>query len=299
MIDRGIPTEAVLAEMRAAETPTHYLVGTPRGRLSQMEKDFLAKPSAQVRDAVRVKLVEQDGELYILARSGARRDKEQAMQRRRLKKLVKRLHQLRQQKLTRDQLLIKLGAARKSWTGGLADHRAEVAREGPDRHTRDVRLSLELAEPARGPPPRRSYLLRSNLTAGDPAQLWAFYLQLTEVEQAFKELKGDLAIRPIYHQTDERIEAHILVAFLAYCLQVTLKQRLRALAPGLTARSVLDKMAAIQMVDVQLPTTDGRTVILSRYTEPERDQALLLQRLKINLPDQPPPRITTNGIPIA
>jgi hypothetical protein len=120
-----------------------------------------------------------------------------------------------------------------------------------------------------------------------------------DIEQAFNELKGDLAIRPIYHQTDERIEAHILVAFLAYCLQVTLKQRLRSLAPGLTPRSVLDKMAAIQMVDVHLPTTDGRTVILSRYTEPEPDQVLVLQRLKINLPDQPPPRITTDGIPIA
>ena len=107
--------------------------------------------------------------------------------------------------------------------------------------------------------------------------------------------KGDLAIRPIYHQTDERIEAHILVAFLAYCLQVTLKQRLRSLAPGLTPRSVLDKMAAIQMIDLHLPTTDGRTVILSRYTEPERDQALLLQRLKIDLPEQPPPRITTEA----
>ncbi len=118
-----------------------------------------------------------------------------------------------------------------------------------------------------------------------------FYLQLVEVEQAFKELKGDLAIRPIYHQTDERIEAHIFVAFLAYCLQVTLKQRLRLLAPGLTPRSVLDKMAAIQMVDVHLPTTDGRTVILSRYTEPEVDQAILLQRLKISLPAQPPPRV--------
>ena len=141
-----------------------------------------------------------------------------------------------------------------------------------------------------------SYLLRSNVTGGDPAQLWAFYLQLTEVEQAFKELKNDLAIRPIYHQTDERIEAHILVAFLAYCLQVTLKERLRALAPGLTPRSVLDKMAAIQMVDVHLPTTDGRAVILSRYTEPEPDQALLLQRLKINLPNQPPPRITPDGV---
>jgi len=137
------------------------------------------------------------------------------------------------------------------------------------------------------------------LTGGDPVQLWAFYLQLTEVEQAFKELTGDLAIRPIYHQTDERIEAHILVAFLAYCLQVTLKQRLRSLAPGLTPRSVLNKMAAIQMVDVHLPTTDGRTVILSRYTEPEPEHALLLQQLKISLPDQPPPMIMSDGTPIS
>jgi hypothetical protein len=142
-----------------------------------------------------------------------------------------------------------------------------------------------------------SYLLRSNVTDGDPAQLWAFYLQLVEVEQAFKELKGDLAIRPIYHQTDERIEAHIFVAFLAYCLRVTLKQRLRSLAPGLTPRSVLDKMAAIKMVDVQLPTTDGRTVILSRYTEPEVDQAILLQRLKISLPAQSPPRVLVADVP--
>ena len=132
---------------------------------------------------------------------------------------------------------------------------------------------------------------RSNVTGGDPAQRCAVYMQLVEVEQVFKELKGDLAIRPIDHQTDERIEAHIFVAFLAYCLQVTLKQRLRSLAPGLTPRSVLDKMAAIQMVDVHLPTTDGRTVVLSRYTEPEADQALLLHRLKIDLPDQPSPEL--------
>jgi len=116
---------------------------------------------------------------------------------------------------------------------------------------------------------------------------------LVEIEQAFKELKGDLAIRPIYHQTDARIEAHIFVAFLAYCLQVTLKQRLRALAPGLTPRSVLEKMAAIQMVDMHLPTTDGRTVLLSRYTEPELDQLILLRQLKIDLPAQPSPRIAS------
>ena len=133
-----------------------------------------------------------------------------------------------------------------------------------------------------------SYLLRSNLTGSDPAQLWTLYLQLIEVEQAFKELKDDLAIRPIYHQTDERIEAHIFVGFIAYCLHITLKQRLRSLAPGLTPRSVLDKMAVMQMVDVHLPTTDGRTIVLSRYTEPEADQALLLQQLKLTLPAQPP-----------
>ena len=136
------------------------------------------------------------------------------------------------------------------------------------------------------------YLLRSNLTSDDPVQLWTWYIQLTEVEQAFKELKGDLSIRPIYHQLDTRIEAHIFVAFLAYCLQVTLKARLRPLAPGLTPRAVLEKFAAIQMVDVHLPTTDGRTLILSRYTEPEPDQQLLLDRLRLVLPAQPPPRIT-------
>ena len=136
------------------------------------------------------------------------------------------------------------------------------------------------------------YLLRSNITSGDPAHLWLFYLQLVEVEQAFKELKNDLSIRPIYHQLESRIEAHIFIAFMAYCLQVTLKQHTRALAPGLTPRAVIEKMASIQMIDVHLPTTDGRYVILSRYTEPEKDHELLLQRLKLELPPQPRPKIT-------
>jgi transposase len=298
VMDRGIPTEEVLAEMRASETPIRYLVGTPRGRLTQLQQAFLTKPWEQVRDAVHVKLVEQDGELYVLARSDARRGKEQAMRRRRLKKLIKRLHELRQQTLSRDQLLIKLGSARKE--AGPAAWRI-VTIQLPDKEqavtpeTFGFRLNWQKLREAR----RRegSYLLRSNVTGSDPAQLWGFYLQLTEVEQAFKELKGDLALRPIYHQSDARIEAHIFVAFMAYCLQVTLKQRLRSLAPGLTPRTVLDKMAAIQMVDVHLPTTDGRAVMLSRYTEPEADQAILLQQLKIRLPAQPPPRITPIDVP--
>ena len=139
------------------------------------------------------------------------------------------------------------------------------------------------------------YLLRSNLTDKDPAILWQRYIQLTEIEAAFRNLKSDLAIRPIHHQKDPRIEAHIFVAFLAYCLYVTLQQRLRLLAPGLTSRAVLEKMTAIQMIDVHLPTTDGRLLILSRYTQPEPDHQLLLQRLHLTLPAQPPPKISQPG----
>ena len=136
------------------------------------------------------------------------------------------------------------------------------------------------------------YLLRTNLLDQAPAQAWEFYMQLGQVEQAFKHLKGDLAIRPLYHQKLERIEAHIFVAFLAYCLHVTLGRRLKDLAPGLTPRSVLEKFGAMQMIDVHLPTTDGREVILTRYTQPEPEQQVLLEQLKLKLPEQPPPKIT-------
>jgi transposase len=303
VMDRGIPTEETLAQMRAAETPIHYLVGTPKGRLSKLEQAFLKLPWAAVRDAVEVKLLDQEGELYVLARSAGRVDKERSMRRRRLKKLLKRLHELQEQTLTRDQLLLKLGAAKKEAgrAYGLVDIRLPDHDQVVTPETFDFALSrpkLRIARRREG-----SYLLRSNLKGDDPALLWRYYIQLTEVEQAFKELKGDLAIRPIYHQLDSRIEAHIFVAFMAYCLQVTLKHRLRALAPGLTPRAVLEKMAALQMgvaprrrlEDVHLPTTDGRCLILSRYTQPEKDQQLLLSHLKLKLPPQPPPKITASA----
>ena len=117
------------------------------------------------------------------------------------------------------------------------------------------------------------------------------------MEEAFKNLKGDLAIRPIFHQEERRVEAHIFIAFLAYCLQVTLQRRLHALAPGLTARSALEKFAAVQMIDVHLPTTDGRELLLTRYTQPEPELRLLIQQLKLSLPSQPPPRIATTRLP--
>lgn len=293
VMDRGIPTEEVLAEMRAAAGPISYLVGTPRGRLTRLEKAFLGKPWENVRDSVQVKLAEQDGELYVLARSKGRADKEQAMRRRQLKKLIKRLRELQQQTLTRDQLLLKLGAAKKE--AGKAYNILDIQIPGKDQEVTSDTFTFTLNRSKLRKARRRegSYLLRSNMSGDDPAKLWEFYLQLVEVEQAFKELKGDLSIRPIYHQHDERIEAHIFIAFLAYCLQVTLKKRLRALAPGLTPRAAIETMAAMQMVDVHLPTTDGRTLVLSRYTEPEPGQRLLIQQLKLSLPAQSPPKITS------
>jgi hypothetical protein len=140
------------------------------------------------------------------------------------------------------------------------------------------------------------YLLRTNLTENDPALLWQYYTQLVAVEEAFKNLKGDLAIRPVFHQEERRIEAHIFIAFLAYCLQITLQRRLHALAPGLTARSALEKFAAVQMIDVHLPTTDGRELLLTRYTQPEPELRLLIQQLRLQLPPQPSPRIATGSV---
>ncbi len=293
VMDRGIPTEESLRAMREADYPVSYLVGTPRGRLNKLEKDFLTRPWAEVRDSVQVKLLERDGELYVLARSDARVHKERAMRKRRLKKLWARVHALQGQRITRDELLLKLGAARKE--AGRAWALVNITLPESEQQVNATTFTFSLNKDKLRVARRREgrYLLRSNLCDEDPAKLWHFYIQLTQVEQAFKELKGDLAIRPIYHQRDERIEAHIFIAFVAYCLQVTLKQRLRALAPGLTPAAVLEKFAAMQMVDVHVPTTDGRQLMLSRYTQPDQDQRLVLQEMKLELPAQPPPRIRT------
>jgi hypothetical protein len=242
-----------------------------------------------------VKLLAQDGEIYIFAESRDRVAKERAMRRRRLKKLWRRLGALREQKLGRDQLLLKLGSAKKE--AGHVYALVDIRLPGNDQPVSPATFGYTLHKDKLRATRRREgrYLLRTNLGDADPAQLWRLYIQLTEIEQAFKEIKSDLAIRPIYHQRDHRIEAHIFVAFIAYCLQVTLKQRLRALAPGLTPRAVLEKLSAMQMVDVHLPTSDGRHIVLPRHTQPDRDQRLLLQRLKLTLPPQPPPRITATA----
>lgn len=290
VMDRGIPTEAALEQMRTEGAC--YLVGTPRGRLGKLEAQLIEQPWQQVQSQIAVKLARDGEDLYVLTRSGGRRDKEQAMRRRKLKTLWTRLHQLQGMKyLKRDDLLLKLGAAKqeagKAWdlvAVTLPDARQEVT-----PHTFGFHLNRHtLRRVRRG---EGTYLLRTNLTEGRPEDLWKQYIVLTEIEQAFKEIKQDLSIRPIYHQKDDRIEAHIFVSFLAYGLHVTLKQRARTKAPGLTPRAILEKFKAIQMIDVHLPTTDGRNLVLPRFTQPEKDLQLLLNQLNLTLPEQPPPHL--------
>jgi len=287
VMDRGIPTEAVLAELRQSAAKVSYLVGTPKGRLTQLEQELAEKPWQQVRHQLRVKLLPQDGEVYVLAESGARIGKERGMRRRKFKGYWQRLHELAQQDLTRDQRLEKLGAARDRAGRGVAGLvKTTVAADGQLTFTLD-RARLRTLRGREG-----RYLLRTNLSADNPELLWRCYMQLVFVEEAFRTLKGDLGLRPIYHHKPERIEAHLFVAFLAYCLSITLRQRLKALAGGLMPRVVFEKLAALQLLDVRIPTTDGRELLLVRRTEPDRDVALLLARLNLQLPPQPPPRIS-------
>jgi transposase len=291
VMDRGIPTEEILQTMRASDPPIHYLVGTPKGRLNKLEKDFLGKPWQQVRDLVNVKLLSREGELYIMARSDGRVSKERGIRRRRLKKLWNRLKELQSQTITRDSLLLKLGAAKKE--AGRAYSLIEIKLPKPHEAVNEGTFTFCLRKNKLRTVRRREgcYLLRSNLIGQDPAKLWEYYIQLTEIEQAFKELKHDLSVRPIYHQNDNRVDAHIFVSFIAYCLLTTLKHRAKQKAPGLTPRSILEKFSAMQMVDVHLPTTDQRLLVLPRYTQPNPDLILLLAHLKLVLPEQPPPRI--------
>jgi transposase len=293
VMDRGIPTEEVLEEMRSSDPPVQYIVGTPKGRLTRYEKQLLEKPWHEARPGVQVKLLPQDGELYVLAQSEDRVCKERAIRRRRLKWLWARLKEISRMQLTREELLMKLGSARSQANAAWRLLVIEVAENEASFTYRLDHNKLRKVRRREG-----RYLLRTNLVEQDPTKLWHYYLQLVAVEEAFKNLKGDLALRPIHHQKEERIEAHIFIAFLAYCLHATLRCRLQALAPGLTPRSVFDKFAAVQMIDVHIPTTDGRELLLERYTEPEKDLKLLLSELKLTLPEQPPPKITASA-PIA
>jgi transposase len=296
VMDRGVPTEEHLELMRARGA--RYLVGAPKGRLTRLEAALAMRPWQEARPEVQVKLLPEDGELYVLVESQARISKERAMRRKRLKRFWARLKALKRQRPTYTTLCRKLGAA-EHVAGRAASLVKLTLPEPPQKGARSQRVDLDFQlDRAKLKALRRRegrYLLRSNLTETDPAQLWAFYLQLAEVEAAFKDLKGELSIRPIFHQEERRIEAHIFIAFIAYCLHVTLKHQLTQRAPGLTVRQALEKFAAIQMLDVHFPTTDGRELIFTRYTQPEPEQQLLLAQLGWRLPEQAPPRITAKN----
>ena len=295
VMDRGIPTEEVLAEMRAHDPPVHYLVGTPKGRLRRYEKQLTDLPWQVVREGVKVKLLPEDKELYVLAQSTDRVNKERSMRRRQLKGLVKRLKELQTMELSRDHVLLKLGAAKQQFPAAWRLMLVEVPEASSATDVQNFSFKLRTDKLCQVRRREGRYLLRSNLSGQDPARLWQFYVQLTQVEAAFKDLKDDLGLRPIFHQLERRIEAHIFVAFVAYCLHVHLRARLRVLAPGLTPRSMLEKFAAIQMLDVHFPTTDGRELVFARYTQPEKDHKMLLGQLGWQLPPQSPPRITQKG----
>jgi transposase len=292
VMDRGIPSEAILQEMRDPAREIFYLVGTPKGKIQQSEKKWLDLPWQKVRESVEVKLFEQEGELYVLAKSAGRQAKETAMRRKRLARLLKKLRAMRRSLPSLVQLLMRLGAAKSAAGRAFQFVHLQVPGEGQEvtRETFQFRVDKKKLQAAQWRDGH--YLLRSNLTAGDPSVLWARYVQLTQIESVFRSLKSELGIRPIYHHLEHRADAHILIAFLAYCLQITLKHRLLVHAPGLTPTAVLEKLAEIQMIDVWIPTVDQRWLILPRYTQPSSDTKLLVEKLRLELPSQPAPRLT-------
>jgi hypothetical protein len=257
-------------------------------------------PWQKLRDTVEVKLLGHGDEVYVLAKSQGRRAKEIAIRRRKLAKLLRSLRALRrtrQRPWKRDTLLHKLGAAHKE--AGRAWRFVKItvpkARQPVNRDTFRFELLQNKLKDAQE---RDGHYLLRGFRAGDQAgTLWELYMQLTEIEAAFKTLKSDLHLRPIRHHVELRIEAHILVCFLAYCLSVTLRKRLEAHAPGLTPRAVLETLSGILMLDVHLPLADGRELVLPRYTQPEPEHRLVLEKLGWELPPQPPPRIRSPQAP--
>jgi transposase len=298
VMDRGIPTEEVILEMQQADPQIGYLVGTPKGRLTRLEAELLELPWQAARPAVRVKLLPKDKELYVFVESQDRLKKERAMRLSKLRALIKRLRQLQnaQRPLSRDQLLLAVGQAKEQAGRAFKLLDIQWPQEGRAVNAQTFTFRLALDRYRLWHRREGRYLLRTNLTQTDPKQLWEYYLQLVAVEAAFRNLKEDLEIRPIFHQKEERIEAHIFVAYLAYCLHVTLQAKLRQVAGGLTPRSLLEKFATMQMMDVFFPTEEpGKELLFRRYTQPEKDHQVLLAQLGWQLPEQPPPRITVKG----
>ena len=294
VMDRGVPTEEVLSQMR--DENIQYLVGTPRATLNKLEDKLVDLDWKQANDNVVVKLLAEDNELYVLAKSKDRRAKERAIRKYKLRKYLLGLEKLRKNCRNRDKLLERLGALKQQ--AGKSIKCVDLTIPSQGRRVTPENFSYSLNRDTYKKMIIRDgmYLLRTNLTETNPDVIWQRYVLLTQVEAAFKSLKNDLAVRPVYHQLEHRVEAHIFVAFLAYCLMITLRQKLRYHAGGLTARDVFDKLSAIMMIDVRIPTTDDRILEMRRYSQPELEQRIILDKLKVKLPKQPPPKVYSHQL---
>ena len=305
VMDRGIPTEATLKTMR--QNDTSYLVGTPRSMLDKPQAKLVEQSWSEVHDGMKVKLLRESDEVFVLARSEDRAAKERAMRRRKFKALVRGLRKLKKRMRTpradgspsidRDGLIAKVAVLKKE--AGRVSRSITItipkASEPFTPGSFGYELNAKQFEQQRLR--EGAYLLRTNLAGTDPAELWRMYMGLVQIESAFKTIKSDLCVRPIHHQRQDRVEAHLMVAFIAYALCATLRRKLDSHAPGLTPRAVLDVMSGAQMLDVVIPTTDGRELLLPRHTEPTPEQQMILERLSKRLPVQPPPRIRSGSPP--
>jgi transposase len=289
VFDRGIVSEANLQLLR--DRGASYIVGTPRRKLAEFEKELLRGEWQSVagRPGVKVQLINRGGEVFVLARSEDRAAKELSMRRRQLKGLYKDLRGLqksiRQGRLRQEKKIYKkLGRVEERWSGAW-HYLKEIELHSGQLHWQWNKRLLRRMRLIDG-----SYLLRTNLEPIDPDILWRQYIQLTEVEEAFRVLKSELAIRPIWHRLDKRVEAHIMIAFLGYCLWVYLKQKLQKFAPSLTPGRVIESLSGIMMVEVWFDLRKGGKICLPRIT-------LILQALGWELPSQPPPKIYEKDLP--
>ena len=294
LMDRGIPKEETLRLMR--HTGVDYLVGTPRKLLDSFERLLLDTPWQQVRNDVYVKSIKDQGETYVLAKSKARLKKERAIRHRKLRTYLTGLGKLQKNYRDRDRFMKRLGvllneAGRCSKCVDL-----QLPPEGKKISPNNFKCSFNHQAYRQMIHRDGKYFLRTNQTDKEPIELWEQYMLQTRVEQSFKELKSDLSIRPIHHQLEDRVDAHIFIAFLSYCLQTTLRQKLKSSASGLTSPAVLEVFSKIKLLDVYIPTQDNRMLHMQRYTEPEKEHKILLEKLKLRLPAQAPPKIYSDRV---
>ena len=311
LMDRGVPSEKTLAEMR--KDGYRYLVGAPRGHLKVIGKMLDEAPWEQVQDGISVKVAKAEAadgaeDTFVLTKSTARSLKETAMRVKKIRGAMKTLRAIDERlgrskwrriepskrELGRDELIARLAVAEAKAGRAWKMIDVTIPKEG-DKVTAESfswKLDWPRIREARAND-EGSYLLRTNLPECDPKTLWKKYMIQGEIEYAFRELKNDLGLRPVYHQLEDRIEAHIFTAFMALCLLQTLRAIAREHAPGLTPRQIIEKFRAVKMVDVVMPTTDGRIVTLPRYVEPKEDVAILLDRLGLTLPAQSPPKVSS------